>query len=247
MKKICTTALLSTAMFMVSSVPAQASQLTVVVTVGQIINAFATTANSGLTANCLSNLSDCGIFGIGLVSDTLGTLNLTNSHGITAPAAGLPDAWVPKSINGLTNPGFEAGGNPNTVVAFITNDTHLLSTGTPYTANTLATAQNGAPNSLAGDSTSGIGMLSTGTTLSFLLDYGMSNVAAGVDNITFEVLVAKFNSNGTQASKNILGTIVVNGLNATTLTTAPEPSSVALLLGGIAVIGWRRFRRDSNN
>lgn len=232
MKKILTYAALGALMTFGSAVSARANTVTYLFSASALYSA-------GFTAggNCASNLTNCGILGIGLVSSSGGTIT---SASFIAPTLGATDAWT--SYTNSTNlPGVISGTGmeeSGSGMAFITQDTHVGTGNTYYTDNGAKSISGAA----VGTGLSAAAYISSSTTLGFQVTY--SGNVTGPVTLNLELvadLLSTSDGSNQGGSKTYAGTATLTGVTA---QATPEPSSMILIFGGIAGIAVSRFRRN---
>jgi len=216
---------------------AQASTLQFIVTDAQI---EAAVTASTFSSNCTATLSNCGIYGIGFISDSL---SATGATAVSNTVGTSTDQWVSFIPNTGNKAGFEAGDATGATIAFLTTNTSLLTTGS-YNTDTglslIGAAAANTPSLSTGTSGGHNGELVTTTSYTFDVTYS-GNQAPASDTITLQLVADVLNSNGTEGNSNkgLLGTVNV----VETLTATPEPSSMVLMFGGLLAIATSRLRR----
>lgn len=196
--------------------PASANQFTAVISVNEILTAVNSlgAAFSGACGASAPYTKNCGIYAVSFVSDTESS---TASNGV-GPSA----FWSATTI--LGKPSVEISNGQEQMLG-------LSPTTTPsgtYTENLNATAL-GSPS-----------VISTGT-ISFLLTNSTSNTSAVGDTITLNVRAAGIVPVGTVSAGTTDGG--GKGNQNITFTLTPEPSSILLVLSGIAALGFAKVRR----
>jgi hypothetical protein len=226
-----------------SSAPARANQVEFLISASALI-----ADNPTFGGNCASGLTNCGVLGLGLVSATTTGGVALPSFTVTfvAPSLGTTDGWT--SFSGFTGSGETALAGSGmeesgSTIAFITATTNIGTGGAKYTDQGGTTGI--SPQTTGG--AAGAGLSSTGTiqgsdTFGFILNFGSTTVTPTTETLNLVLAADEINpSTGAQVgTKEIDGTLSVNlaGVNYT-----PEPSTIVLVLGGIAAIVIGRFRR----
>ncbi len=205
---------LTIAALVCSVAPARANQLSVLITEAQIRAAVTSSTFTG----CSAGLTDCGVYAIGLKSDSLGETSATANR---SPSS----SWAVVSLGSSGGPGYEASGAA-AGQTYITANTHVTSSNN-YDTNTTPALLKGA------------GALPVGTTLGWLVTYS-TNIAVGVsDTLTLRLFAVQLNATtGAEGNKGLASNVTIS-----TLTSLPEPSSMLLFLGGFAALGVYRLRR----
>lgn len=219
---------------------ASANQMFVFVTVSQLQSAFTSSVfgNNIATGNpyCASNLTNCGIYGVGFVSASgLSPTTVSTSSTITSDVVDTgSDKWVSTTYNGykMWEAGGTAAGNTQEQLISQVNPT----TGINYTTNT------------GGNSLTGIAAMNATTAgsaqIGFLLDFA-TNIAAGTTtNLTLQLLGVTLNTTtGAEGTKALAGQLTISNV---TLVPTPEPSSIGLAIAGLAGIAMGARRRRKN-
>jgi hypothetical protein len=215
---------LGSALALAIAVPSQAAVVTLSFTVQQLENAILA---GGPQGTCLANLSNCGVYSVGLYSDTVNGVTSTSPAVISyiSPVPSGNGAWVgnPTGFSGpfaaaaiQTNDSSSAAGS-NGVFFITTNGNTAGNTYTDFPVQPQV----------------GLGAISAGTELGFNVNVATVSYGSSA-SVTLELAAEHFDVHGVQLPK---GSSFFTTMN---VTQTPEPSSIILLFSGVAVVALRR-------
>lgn len=224
---------------LLSAASARANQLTFLIDAGTIAgwDLFG--------SSCYSNLSNCGIYGVGLIGVSGQTVT---SSSISIPTLGTNDQWTSKSgtIGAYGGVGIEAHDVSGGKIAFITNDSTISTANKTYkTANPTGGPGMGvAPvSSSSGSAVTHAGIISATTDLQIVLNF--ADYVAPTQTLSLEFAGLSFKWDGSQnktLDDRISVTLTAATVTGNPVSATPEPSSLILILGGIALVGLSRMR-----
>jgi len=198
--------------------------------------------NLGSANGCSSGLANCGVTGIGLNSVSGQTIS---SYTISIPGLTTLDNWtlVSSGFAPTTSTGYEAPDTSTNKLAVITADSTISTANggagwTYVTKNPVGgPAMNLAQTSTGGSALSSLGIISATTNLQIAINF--TGAAPVTDTLSLDFVGIFFKADGSQDTTKSWEQLA----NVTLTASTPEPSSILLVLGGVACIGIGRLRR----